>query len=987
MHARDSRIPTARQGTQFFAAWALRAVLAVGLLAAGPAVAQIALVQAGTLFGTPAGLTTTSAAFASKPAVGDSLVVLVWTWTNAAAANIGVTDSSGNTYTAVTNATITQSATYESAAVYTAPITASTANLKITVQVPNTDSQTQIQAVAMEYSGLGPVDKLNAVTGTSAAATVSTPSATSFPNELVVTAFGVVNPAVLFSSIAASAGYTIRGQQPQNAGATAGAGADQLVAAKAVQSNTWTTTQGMTGWAAVIATFSPAAGTVPDHFAIADAGTAVNCQASPVTITAHNATHAAVATTSTIAISTSTGHGDWSLTTGGGTFVAGGANSGTASYTYVSADNGAVILALKDTVAETVTINAASGSISQSSGSAIASEQPPLTFAPSGFRVTTGANVATTIGTQVAGKTSTQSLALQAIRTDTNTGACTAVFASGATANISLAYQCNNPTTCVAGQTLAITNNATTTNIASNPNSGVTTYTSVPLKFSTANAEAPFSLNYSDVGQITLVARYNIPLGGGGASSTFMTGSSQFVVQPYNFTLSNLKCTTISASTCAPALASPGNNPGATTAAGAAFIEAGQPFSATVTVTNFAGAATPNYGREVSPQGVTLAANLSLPAGGDAAALNNAAAFGGFASGVATGATFNWPEVGIITLTPSVASYLGSGTVTGTTSGAVGRFIPNSFGVALNTPVIGTACSAGGYSYTGQPLTYTVAPVMTVTALTAAGGTARNYTGAFQKLTNASLTGRSYTPTPASPALDLTGLPATTADPTIADLGTGQVTLTFNAGSGIKFSRGGAIVPFNANIALALNVIDTDSIAAANPVSFGTGTGMSFSTGAVQRYGRLALRDAAGSELLDLPMSLTTQYYLSTTQGFTTNTDDSCTVAPTLAFSNYQLNLSPGETCVRDSGSPGSSGVGCAAAAAASGRYRPVAVGGNFNLNLAAPGAGNSGALSVTATAPAWLQYPWGGTTNPVGIATFGVFPGPASRVHQREVF
>ena len=135
-------------------------------------------------------------------------------------------------------------------------------------------------------------------------------------------------------------------------------------------------------------------------------------------------------------MSTSTGHGDWSLTSGGGTFAAGASNSGTASYTYVTADNGAVTLSLKDTYAETVTINVVDGNITQKSGSALASQQPPLTFVASGFRITNGANVGTTIGTQVAGKASTQSLALQAVRTDTNTGACTAVFPSGATVNV-----------------------------------------------------------------------------------------------------------------------------------------------------------------------------------------------------------------------------------------------------------------------------------------------------------------------------------------------------------------------------------------------------------------------------------------------------------------------------------------------------------------------------------------------------------------------
>jgi MSHA biogenesis protein MshQ len=738
--------------------------------------------------------------------------------------------------------------------------------------------------------------------------------------------------------------------------------------------------------------FQPAGGTTPDHFAISDAGTAVNCQASPVTITAHSATHTAVSTTGTITVSTSTAHGDWSLATGAGAFAPGAANSGTATYTYVTADSGAVTLSLKDTYAETVTINVAAGSVTQKSGSAIGAEQPPLSFVSSGFRITNGGNVGITIATQIAAKSSTQSLALQAVRTDTNTGACTAVFASGATQNVSLAYQCNNPTSCVAGQTLGITNNSITTNIAPNPNGSVSTYTTVPLTFSTANAEAPFSFSYSDVGQITLYARYVIPLGSGSGSGNIMTGSNQFVVQPYNFSLTNVKCATYGAGTCSTALSAPGNNPGATTAAGAAFIQAGQPFAATVTAKNFAGSVTPNYGQEIVPPGVTLSANLVAPVGGNAATLNNGTGFGSFSGGAATGTTFNWPEVGIITLTPSVASYLGSGAVTGTASGDVGRFIPNGFTPGLNTPVFGTGCgpAIGGYSYLGQPLTYTVPPVLTVTALTASGSTAGNYTGAFLKLTNSSLTGRTYTPTPASPTLDSSGLPSTAADPAIADLGSGQAKLTFSAGTGLLFTRGAAVAPFTANITLSINVIDSDGVAAPNPVVFGGASGISFSTSAMQYYGRLALRDAVGSELLDLPMALTTQYYLSTSQGFTTNTADSCTVAPSIVLSNYRLNLA-GKTCVRDSGSPGASQAGCAAAAPPLTAYKATALSGNFNLVFAAPGSTFYGAMTATGTAPAWLRYMWnsagGVNTDPAGIAAFGVFPGQTSRVYQREVY
>jgi MSHA biogenesis protein MshQ len=723
-------------------------------------------------------------------------------------------------------------------------------------------------------------------------------------------------------------------------------------------------------------------GATVDHFAIGAPSPAVNCAPAAVTITAHSSTHAAVATTDTIAITTTTGNGDWTLTTGSGTFTPSGSDAGTASYTYAAADAGVVVLALRDTHAETLTIGVTDGTVTATSGSALASEDSALIFEPSGFIITNGSNAATTIGTQQSGVTSTQSLALQAVRTDTTTFACTSVFASGTTVSIGLAYQCNNPTTCVAGQTLKLTNNGITTALASNPNSGVATYTTVPLKFSTAKAEAPFTLNYSDAGQISLVARYTIPLGSGANSGSTMLGASQFVVQPYTLQLSGIKTTS-------------GNvaNPAASTAAGTVFIGAGQSFTATVTALNFLAAATPNFGKETSPATVSMATNqvLSTIVGGsDFPAISGS--FGAYASGAASGTTFSWPEVGIMTITPSVASYLGSGTVTGTTTGNVGRFIPNNFAVAVNTPLFATACSAGSFTYLGQPFTYSVAPVITVTARSLAGATTLNYTGSLFRLTNASLTSRTYTPTPSSPALTTTGLPATTTDPTIVSLGSGVGTLSFSAGTGLSFTRGTPIAPLTANIALSINVIDLDAVAATgNPVTFGASTGIMFSTSAEQRYGRLALRDALGSELLDLPMSLTTQYYLGTTGGFTAHIADVCTTAPAIAFTNYLLNLNTGETCVRDTGSPGASGAGCAAAASSLLLYDASAAAGGFNLWLAAPGSGNNGAVTVTATTPSWLQYLWnagaGTNSSPTGNATFGVFPGPASRIYQREVY
>jgi MSHA biogenesis protein MshQ len=838
------------------------------------------------------------------------------------------------------------------------------------IQVTMSNSGVPVVAGATSYTGVNqstPASNWTSNDGTATSSSLTESSGSGWFVDavgVVASSASVVNQTLQWSAVASgSKSYTAGSSTTTGAGPTS-----------------WSFS-GSSDWIAVGFWLNAIPG--PDHYRVQPSGSAVNCYPEPIFVLPHDSAHNAVNTTNTITFSTSTGHGDWLFGSGNGTFTAGASNSGSATYKWSSSD-GTALFFLRDTYPETVTVGITDGTATATSGTATASEDPAITFAPSGFRITNGSNSPAIIATQVAGVTSTQSLALQAIRTDTTTGACTAWFASGATVNIGLGYQCNNPSSCVSGQTLSITNNGTTTSVAANPNSGLTNYTSVPLKFSTSNAEAPFTLNYSDAGQITLAAKYNIPLQSGAASANNMIGSSQFVVQPYTLKLSNIKLTSSGAA-----------NPGASSATGAVFGAAGQAFTATVTAQNYQGGATPNFGQETTPAAVTLSPTLVLPSSGHDPSLSGS--FGNFTSGAATGTAFAWPEVGIVTLTPSVVSYLGTGSLTGTASGNVGRFIPNAFSTTVNTPVFGTSCLSGEFGYVGQPFTYTVAPVITATALALGGATTQNYTGALMRLSNISLTGRTYAAGTGNPSLNLSGLPGTTSDPAIADLGSGQpalsgqATLTFGAGNGISFTRGGPIVPFNANISLSINVIDLDGVSASNPVIFGSGSGIAFSGGSsgnLQYYGRLALRNALGSELLDLPMALTTQYYFSTAQGFTTNTSDVCTAAPAISFSSYLLNLKSGETCVRDSGSPGLSGQGCATAAASPySSPNGTALAGTFNLILAAPGSGNSGALTVTATAPSWLQYPWGSSSNPTGMATFGVFPGSPSRIYQREVY
>jgi hypothetical protein len=247
----------------------LAAVVAMLLLAAAPARAQIALVQTTGLFGTPAGTSATSAALPANPTAGNVIVVLVWTWTQNRAPAVTVSDNVGNTYNAAAQATILQVSNrvnwYESANVFWTYVNSTGANFTVTVSLPGNDNTSQIRGVMSEYSGIGGLDRTGTATGATATASVSTTAATASTNELVVAAMGINNPAALFNSITPSAALTTRAFELQNSGDTAGNAGDYTAAATGVQTVSWTASPSLSGWAAVIATFfeagSPGSGT------------------------------------------------------------------------------------------------------------------------------------------------------------------------------------------------------------------------------------------------------------------------------------------------------------------------------------------------------------------------------------------------------------------------------------------------------------------------------------------------------------------------------------------------------------------------------------------------------------------------------------------------------------------------------------------------------------------------------------------------------
>lgn len=324
----------------------------------------------------------------------------------------------------------------------------------------------------------------------------------------------------------------------------------------------------------------------------------------------------------------------------------------------------------------------------------------------------------------------------------------------------------------------------------------------------------------------------------------------------------------------------------------------------------------------------------------------------------------------------------------------VGRFVPDHFSVALNTPAFAAGCGAGGFTYLGEPFEYTTQPVITVTARGFAGNTTTLYAGNWWRIANGTLSPATQAGrySAAAGTLDVTDLPAVAGDPVIMTTAAGTGTLTFGSGGGLSFLRGAPAAPFDADISLAVNVIDADGVAySTNPARFGqasAGNGILFSSGNEIRFGRLRLVGASGAQLLPLKVPFEAQYWSGTF--FATNTLDTCTniAAGNIGMGNYIGNLSPGEVSVNS--------------------VTPLS-GGRGSIVLDAPGAGNNGSLDLAinlgdggaaAACPAfapntaspagmpWLRGQWCGSAqdrDPAVRVRFGIRPGSSERIFMRE--
>ncbi|MBI2380304.1 MAG: hypothetical protein HYV16_06095 [Gammaproteobacteria bacterium] len=711
-------------------------------------------------------------------------------------------------------------------------------------------------------------------------------------------------------------------------------------------------------------------------FRIFHAGQAINCQGAQITIRAVDSGGNTLSSfTGTINLSTSTGHGTWSNVDGLGTLSAVGNDTGTASYAFVAADNGEVVLKLDNRHTESLNIDLSFGGITES-----ASYDPDLVFMPQGFQFI--ANGSTTLPHQIAGRTFTGGpFILRAVSTDESNNQCTALLdVAGA---VGMAAECEDPTTCTANPVYG-----GSTSLPVNPDNNVTSYTGIAVNF--VNGETTLaSLRHDDAGQLRLHARATLSIAG---VSQLLTGvSNAFVVRPFAF-----------------ALAVPGN-PAAADATGAPFQRAGAVFSGTARAVMWQGAddangdglpdvganladnaTTPGFGRHVSAPTVTLSHSLVSPAGGDAGTLGGGGSLGAFTT-PANGEkalSLSWNEVGVIGLSADTADYLGSGlAITGSLS-PIGRFYPASMSALIlaYAPV----CAAGNPPFTYAGLTGTKAgQPFAVTAKVCA---CRPGAACQDAVTGDCL----------APALnfDTTNLPSTNYASRVtgatASLLSGAA--PWAAGSlslvnALNFENGTATLndpaarldftaaqaPQSLNLQLA--VCDHNGTAPTDSSCTGTddNAASTVSAAAVSfRLGRLRLVSASApvDQALDLPAQAevwTGTQWLGHGADQCTNPDGALA-----SLSAYTDNLAAGETTASD----GAAGLTAGQSASL--------------IRLSAPGAGNDGSLQVLLDLTnagnflPWLREDWNGDgaldPGPTATASFGQYRGSDRIIEWREV-
>jgi hypothetical protein len=188
----------------------------------------------------PPGITTTSPAFGAQPTIGNEIVVLVWTWSENNPPSLSITDSAGNTYLLSRTGRRRSKRLVRERERVLRPGRHDGSGTHADDQFAGQRRCHADRGSRARILGTRRTDQANSATGSSAAASVSTNAATSNGNELVVSVFGIDNPASCCNTISAARDTRSRPSIIKNSGDTAGAGAQQILTTVGVQSTTFT---------------------------------------------------------------------------------------------------------------------------------------------------------------------------------------------------------------------------------------------------------------------------------------------------------------------------------------------------------------------------------------------------------------------------------------------------------------------------------------------------------------------------------------------------------------------------------------------------------------------------------------------------------------------------------------------------------------------------------------------------------------------------
>ena len=421
-----------------------------------------------------------------------------------------------------------------------------------------------------------------------------------------------------------------------------------------------------------------------------------------------------------------------------------------------------------------------------------------------------------------------------------------------------------------------------------------------------------------------------------------------------------------------------------TAASGGAVHRAGRPFTVRAQALDATGAVMTGY--DGSP--VLAAAGCLLPSGCTAASLTapSTAAL----AGAYTNSSVSYAEVGALQLQLTDASYANvdaADTLIGVRTLAssllsVGRFIPDSYSVAVSTSgqlaTANAACmaSGAGATFIGQAFAWNTTPQVTVTALNAAGATTTRWTGSLMKLA----AGSGLSAVLAAGSTGSATFSASYGSLAVSDLGAGQARIT--ASSTDRFSldlaSGSVQDSITPTFAWSLSVSDASEAAVSgNPTLTATANqgSAAFNSGGVFYSARLSLSPGYGDVRSGLRLLAQLQRY--TAAGWVTLTDDQGCV--TVQNQNVAVETPSGVFSTLGS---------CAAPMAGSVTTRggrawlafpgtPAGAPGRLTLRLAGPAATGSSCTTAGASAAlvnmtqSWLL---GGSSGsgPQALATWG---------------